>query len=191
MKDTLLENQRTGGFNRIFPTKDTDKYFKYFFSQNNENKVVYDFLFNIKDSQDVKKNSTTAVNNFFDPNLKNSVFLNTNKHFLDLEARLQPLKNRPDSAANPVRYKGLSINESNMSTRSSTKPNESILSSTKNKTTEDILIDYFQGIVDNIKNQFMFYSNKTSPVINFEHLEGMRPNNQPIVSLLRQKNSKF
>ncbi|CAI2383344.1 unnamed protein product [Moneuplotes crassus] len=191
LRDTIMENQRMGDFTRIFPSKGTDKYFKFFSNQNNSNKLTYDFLYNIKQQEEEKETSATnmGINNFFEPQIEDSVFCNTNKHFLDLEAKLRPLKQRPDSAANAMRYRGISINDSNMSTRSSTKPNESISSingPVKKKSTEDILIDYFQGILDNIKNQFVFFKDKDAPVINFEQLEGLKTMNMPISSIINQ-----
>jgi len=197
LKDSLMESQRMGNFERIFPAKGTDKYFKYFHSQNNTNKILYDFLYiqEKEDEKEIQEPIETTLNNFFEPTSESSGFFNTNKHFLDLEAKLRPLKQRPDSAANPMRYKGLSTNDSNMSTRSTNKPNESIsntkVSIKKKRNTEDILIDYFQGILDNIKNQYVFYSDKNAPVVNFEQLEEMRPNNKPIAPIFVPKSCKL
>lgn len=45
LKETLSEYQRKGDFERIFPASGTDKYFKFFHSQNNSNKLIYDFIY--------------------------------------------------------------------------------------------------------------------------------------------------
>ncbi|CAI2383352.1 unnamed protein product [Moneuplotes crassus] len=171
LRDTLFESQRLGDFTRIFPVKGTNKYLRYFSSQSNTNKITYDFFYSTISNEEEKKlpEENKGINNFFEPNMQNSVFSNTNKHFLNLESKLRPLRKRPDSAAHACK--------STLSTRSSTKPNESSTTlhlPLKKKSTEDILIDYFQGILDNIKNQFAFFSNKQAPVICFDQLEGVQ-----------------
>lgn len=140
------------------------------------------------------------MNNFFDPRSELPMFKNTNQHFIDLESKLRPLKQRPDSAFNPGCFKKLTTNDSNISTTSTYQRNDSFSNSTvdkrKKRTTEDILIDYFQGIVDNLKNKYIYYKDKTSAVINFEQLEDLRPGskpvaNKPVITHLSQPTSKF
>lgn len=137
------------------------------------------------------------MNNFFDPKSDLPMFKNTNMHFLDLESKLRPLKQRPDSAFNPGSFKGLTTNNSNMSTSATMKQYDSYSNVTvavekrKKLTTEDVLIDYFQGIVDNIENKFIYYKDKHSSVINFEQLEALRPGARPVITHLSQPASKL
>jgi hypothetical protein len=137
------------------------------------------------------------MNNFFDPKSDLPMFKNTNLHFLDLESKLRPLRQRPDSAFNPGSFKGLTMNDSNISTSATVKQNDSYsnvavaVEKRKKRTTEDVLIDYFQGIVDNIKNKFVYYKDKQSTVINFEQLEALRPGAKPVITNLSQPAGKF
>jgi hypothetical protein len=196
LKETLSEYQRRGNFERVFPAPGTDSYFKYFNSQNNLNKLLYDFIYDSHKAEEEKceeEGPCVKTNSLFNIGSEDFLSMNKNKHFIDLEAKLRPLKNRPDSAVNSIRYKGLSVNDSNMSTSSTYKPSESIGYVEKRKpkkTTEDILIDYFQGILDNINNQYLYAADKTAFVVNFEQLEDLRPGNKPVITSLNQSSGK-
>lgn len=191
LREVLSEYQRKSNFERIFPAKGTDKYLNFFHNQNNLNKFVYEFIYDsIKREEEEKKvevDPAATYNNFFDPESADLILRNKNKHFLDLEAKLRPLKQRPDSAVNLLKYKGLNTTDSNMSTNSTNKNTTDsvpVQERRKKRTTEDLLIDYFQGIIDNINHQFQFARDKERVVINFEQLEDCKYNNKPVITSL-------
>jgi len=197
LKEALSEYFRRTDFKRIFPAPGTDKYFKFFHSQNNMNKFLYDFIYDgLKKDEEEKINpdSTIKLDNFFNPSSMDPILKNQNKHFIDLEAKLRPLKQRPDSAIHPLRYKGLSTNDSNMSTSCTNKPNETeakVERRNSKKTTEDILIEYFSGILTSIDNMFIYAKDREAPVINFEQLEDFRPGTENSSLNFNQRPSKF
>ena len=126
LKDTLSEYKRRGNFERIFPAKHTDVYDKYFFHKNNLNKFIYEFIYKSHEQEEEEKvevDPFVNMNGFF----QDPVHSNKNEHFLDLEAKLRPLKQRPDSAVNRLRYNFLNLNNSNMSTSSTYKHSDSIV----------------------------------------------------------------
>lgn len=127
--------------------------------------------------------------------LQNDQFDSKRNHFRNLESKLKPLKQRPDSAVNPVRFSGLAWNDGNMST-ATIKMNDSITlnQSTTNqstakpkKTLEDMLIGYFQSIIDTIKDQFYSIEDKSKPIINFADLDQSKQTKEPVVTNLNNK----
>lgn len=131
LKETLAEFQRRTNYDRIFPAKGTDKYHRFFQTDNSLNAFIYEFIYESHKKEENKAeekdthNPYSTMNGFLKEN--DSYFKNKNEHFIDLEAKLRPLRNRPDSAVNSLRYKGLTTNDSNMSTSSTYKNNDSLL----------------------------------------------------------------
>lgn len=137
IKETLSEYERRGNFDRIFPAQGTDKYHKFFMIENHMNQFVYDFIYggsNVNEESKAEvelepKDPYASINGFFQSQ-KNSYMNSKNEHFIDLESKLRPLRQRPDSAINTLRYKGLSTtNDSNISTSSTyyNKNNDSLV----------------------------------------------------------------
>ena len=174
IKDTLSEYQRKGNFERIFPAEGTDIYHKFFLADHSSNLIVHDFLYGSakfeeeeKIDSDLPEDPLSTMNGFF-RSCKESIPKSNNEHFIDLEAKLRPLRQRPDSAVNSIKFKGLSTtNDSNMSTSSTYKHNDSLTwaintavnNSTKVNKNEKI-IEYFEGIIDKVKNGFSELGNK-------------------------------
>jgi hypothetical protein len=61
LKEALSEFQRRSDFSRIFPAKGTDKYFRFFHSQNNMNKFLYDFIYGCQEKEDEKSSVDSQI----------------------------------------------------------------------------------------------------------------------------------
>ena len=73
-----------------------------------------------KNKEDSKKveNNENIQQNIYSNNflLQSNAFDSKRNHIRNLEAKLRPIKQRPDSAANSFKFKGLITNDSNIST---------------------------------------------------------------------------
>lgn len=185
LKEVLAEYQRRGNFERIFPAKGTCRYHKFFYTQNNLNQFIYDFIYESKKEEAKFENNE----NLFSNNLiqQSCLYPNRNDYFKGLEAKLRPFKQRPDSAVNAVKFHGLIQSDNNSSTVVF-QHNESFnhVSDNRRTTTEDILIAYFQNVVDMITGQFGGVEDKSVPIIDFSQLERSKARNQPVITRLSQ-----
>lgn len=59
------------------------------------------------------------------------------------------------------------------------------------KTLEDMLIGYFQNIIDSIKDQFCTVEDKSKPIINFGDLDPPKQSKEPVITNLNQNKGIF